>query len=144
MSYFHAFAHATIPLHLTNFCLIIRTLSDRRGNEREKGAASGDRELFIFTLYTSEQLEILRASMIFNFYYYKKITWKQKLYSFVKHWVTDSPLYFSALYIFLLLQHISHYIIITSLHAPWHHGPCLVYLYNFSLEKRELHILHTQ
>lgn len=44
---------------------------------RERGeTAPGDRKLLIFTFYTSEQLEILRASMIFNFIF--KITWKQE------------------------------------------------------------------
>lgn len=37
-----------------------------------------DRKLLIFTFYTSEQLEILSTSMIFNFDYFKKLLGNKK------------------------------------------------------------------
>lgn len=54
---------------------------------REKTEATPrDRELLIFMLYTLEQLEILRASMIFNFIL-RRITWKHE--KFYLLWSAD-------------------------------------------------------
>lgn len=51
---------------------LLFNLSDRGAKEGERQRAPRARELLIFTLHASEQLEIWRPSMILNFHYYKK------------------------------------------------------------------------